>query len=181
MTRVVAIEFTLNRRNIKWIFDRDNKPNLLSVDHPLSSVSRRYFFPHIFFFLFYQILRADNIVFCFVRNTTNVLNESDTEYERYFLLSTTRMLRFIEDQRTLWDMSERNLIAKEIFCQCMDRFSDGLSQLSGHEPRVGRAKLRLNQRAFSRETLEADWSSVLEVKPIRYGGAREMVMTMLRW
>lgn len=63
----------------------------------------------------------------------------------------------------------------------MDQFSDGLSQWSGHEARVVRAKLRLSQRAFSREKLEADWSSVLEVKPIRYGGAREMVMTMLRW
>ena len=51
-----------------------------------------------------------------------------------------------------------------------------------HEARVARAKLRLSQQAFSREKLEADWSSVLEVKPIRYGGAREMVMTMVpRW
>lgn len=58
---------------------------------------------------------------------------------------------------------------------------DSSSEWSGHEARVVGAQLRLSQQAFSREKLEADWSSVLEVKPIRYGGAREMVMTMLSW
>lgn len=74
----------------------------------------------------------------------------------------------------------RSSILNDIFCQSMDQFSDGTSQWSGHEARVVGAELRLSQQAFSREKLEADWSSVLEVKPIRYGGAREMVMTMLR-
>lgn len=89
-------------------------------------------------------------------------------------------------------MSLRNLLAeilgrkregKKIFSQ--RAWIDGTGvQVCGarHEARVARAKLRLSQQAFSREKLEADWSSVLEVKPIRYGGAREMVMTMVpRW
>lgn len=85
------------------------------------------------------------------------------------VLRASRELRYILD-------TEWNFLSEHQF--------SGWGQVngvSGHEARVVGAQLRLSQQAFSREKLEADWSSVLEVKPIRYGGAREMVMTMLSW